>query len=69
MKHLFSNPFFKGDFFNDPIPEADLYILARILYNWDDEKCMQLLRKLHKVCKPGMSTHRAGTDKVTIYDT
>ncbi|XP_078246426.1 acetylserotonin O-methyltransferase [Pogona vitticeps] len=57
-KHLVSSggrqiAFQEGDFFNDPVPEADLYILARILYNWDDEKCMQLLRKLNKVCKPG----------------
>nr|XP_008101436.1 PREDICTED: acetylserotonin O-methyltransferase isoform X2 [Anolis carolinensis] len=42
-----------GDFFNDPIPEADLYILARILHNQDDEKCVALLTKLHKACKPG----------------
>uniref|UniRef100_A0ABM5FVB9 Acetylserotonin O-methyltransferase n=1 Tax=Pogona vitticeps TaxID=103695 RepID=A0ABM5FVB9_9SAUR len=72
-KHLVSSgghqiAFQEGDFFNDPVPEADLYILARILYNWDDEKCIQLLRKLNKVCKPGMSTHRAGADKVTIYE-
>uniref|UniRef100_A0A803SL76 Acetylserotonin O-methyltransferase n=1 Tax=Anolis carolinensis TaxID=28377 RepID=A0A803SL76_ANOCA len=45
--------FQSGDFFNDPIPEADLYILARILHNQDDEKCVALLTKLHKACKPG----------------
>ncbi|XP_067401843.1 acetylserotonin O-methyltransferase isoform X3 [Emydura macquarii macquarii] len=42
-----------GDFFKDPIPEADLYILARILHDWADDKCMQLLAKVHKSCKPG----------------
>nr|XP_020669361.1 acetylserotonin O-methyltransferase-like [Pogona vitticeps] len=42
-----------GDFFKDPVPEADLYILARILHSWNDEKCIQLLTKLHKACKPG----------------
>ncbi|XP_044858141.1 acetylserotonin O-methyltransferase-like [Mauremys mutica] len=42
-----------GDFFKDPIPEADLYILARILHDWADDKCMQLLAKIHKACKPG----------------
>ncbi|XP_062983743.1 acetylserotonin O-methyltransferase-like [Elgaria multicarinata webbii] len=45
--------FHEGDFFKDPIPEADLYILARVLHFLDDEKCVQLLTKLHKVCKPG----------------
>ncbi|XP_078246422.1 acetylserotonin O-methyltransferase-like [Pogona vitticeps] len=42
-----------GDFFKDPVPEADLYILARILHSWNDEKCIQLLTKLHRACKPG----------------
>ncbi|XP_070607128.1 acetylserotonin O-methyltransferase-like [Erythrolamprus reginae] len=45
--------FHKGDFLKDPIPEADLYILSRILYNWSDEKCIQLLTKVFTVCKPG----------------
>ncbi|XP_042314953.1 acetylserotonin O-methyltransferase-like isoform X2 [Sceloporus undulatus] len=42
-----------GDFFKDPVPEADLYILARIFHDWDDNTCMQLLTKVHKACKPG----------------
>nr|XP_020661245.1 acetylserotonin O-methyltransferase-like [Pogona vitticeps] len=42
-----------GDFFEDPVPEADLYILARILHDWEDEKCLQLLTKLHQACTPG----------------
>ncbi|XP_061482820.1 acetylserotonin O-methyltransferase-like isoform X2 [Rhineura floridana] len=45
--------FHEADFFKDPIPEADLYILARILHCWGDEKCVQLLTKLHNACKPG----------------
>ncbi|XP_032621370.1 acetylserotonin O-methyltransferase-like [Chelonoidis abingdonii] len=45
--------FHEGDFFKDPIPEADLYILARILHDWADDKCMQLLTKIYKACKPG----------------
>ncbi|KAK9401829.1 ASMT: Hydroxyindole O-methyltransferase [Crotalus adamanteus] len=56
--HCFSSEetritFHAGDFFNDPIPEADLYILARTLHNWSDESCLQLLRKVYQVCKPG----------------
>ncbi|XP_042314342.1 acetylserotonin O-methyltransferase-like [Sceloporus undulatus] len=42
-----------GDFFNDPVPEAELYILSRILHDWDDDKCVTLLTKLYKACKPG----------------
>ncbi|XP_072850602.2 acetylserotonin O-methyltransferase [Pogona vitticeps] len=45
--------FKEGDFFKDPVPEADLYILARILHDWEDEKCLQLLTKLHQACRPG----------------
>ncbi|XP_051662808.1 acetylserotonin O-methyltransferase isoform X3 [Manacus candei] len=42
-----------GDFFNDSIPEAELYILSKILHDWDDDKCKQLLTKVYKACKPG----------------
>ncbi|XP_026522499.1 acetylserotonin O-methyltransferase-like [Notechis scutatus] len=45
--------FHEGDFLKDPIPEADLYILSRVLYNWNDEKCIQLLTKVFTACKPG----------------
>ncbi|XP_042315664.1 acetylserotonin O-methyltransferase-like [Sceloporus undulatus] len=45
--------FQEGDFLKDPVPEADLYIVARVLHLWDDEKSVQLLTKLHKACKPG----------------
>lgn len=42
-----------GDFFKDPLPEADLYILARILHDWTDEKCAHLLERVYRACKPG----------------
>ncbi|XP_009460141.1 PREDICTED: acetylserotonin O-methyltransferase [Nipponia nippon] len=42
-----------GDFFKDSIPEAELYILSKILHDWEDDKCRQLLAKVHKACKPG----------------
>lgn len=32
-----------GDFFSDPLPEADLYFLGRILHDWSDEKIARLL--------------------------
>uniref|UniRef100_A0A8C8YSG0 Acetylserotonin O-methyltransferase n=1 Tax=Prolemur simus TaxID=1328070 RepID=A0A8C8YSG0_PROSS len=42
-----------GDFFQDPLPEADLYILARVLHDWTDEKCSQLLQRIQRTCRPG----------------
>ncbi|XP_053313342.1 acetylserotonin O-methyltransferase-like [Spea bombifrons] len=45
--------FHEGDFFNDTIPEADLFIMARIIHDWSEEKCLQLLNKVYKSCKPG----------------
>ncbi|RMC06726.1 hypothetical protein DUI87_16170 [Hirundo rustica rustica] len=45
--------FHEGDFFNDSIPEAELYILSKILHDWDDDKCKKLLAKVYKACKPG----------------
>ncbi|XP_036396353.1 probable bifunctional dTTP/UTP pyrophosphatase/methyltransferase protein [Megalops cyprinoides] len=45
--------FVAGDFFNDDLPKADLYILARILHDWPDEKVNVLLSKLSATCTPG----------------
>ncbi|KAL2081336.1 hypothetical protein ACEWY4_023189 [Coilia grayii] len=45
--------FVAGDFFKDPLPKAELYILARILHDWSLEKVHQLLDKLSKECSPG----------------
>ena len=42
-----------GDFFNDQLPKADLYILARILHDWNDEKVHALLSKISAACTPG----------------
>ncbi|XP_053296291.1 acetylserotonin O-methyltransferase [Pleuronectes platessa] len=45
--------FHQGDFFKDPLPEADLYVLARILHDWTDERCIELLSRVYEACKPG----------------
>ncbi|XP_047225907.1 acetylserotonin O-methyltransferase isoform X2 [Girardinichthys multiradiatus] len=45
--------FQEGDFFKDSLPVADLYILARILHDWTDERCIELLCRIYKVCKSG----------------
>jgi acetylserotonin N-methyltransferase len=42
-----------GDFFTDPLPEADLYALGRILHDWTEEKIVTLLRRIHRALPAG----------------
>jgi len=42
-----------GDFFADPLPEADLYAVGRILHDWNDEKVAVLLHKAIERLPPG----------------
>ncbi len=35
-----------GDFFKDPLPEADLFALGRILHDWSPDKIKVLLKKI-----------------------
>jgi acetylserotonin N-methyltransferase len=35
-----------GDFFEDPLPPADLYALGRILHDWTEAKIVRLLRRI-----------------------
>ncbi|XP_055419052.1 acetylserotonin O-methyltransferase isoform X7 [Bubalus kerabau] len=42
-----------GDFFKDALPEADLYILARVLHDWTDAKCSHLLQRVYQACRTG----------------
>ncbi|CDQ90525.1 unnamed protein product [Oncorhynchus mykiss] len=45
--------FHEGDFFKDALPDADLYILARILHDWTDVRSIELLTKVYRACRPG----------------
>ncbi|KAK7154654.1 hypothetical protein R3I94_007853 [Phoxinus phoxinus] len=45
--------FYEGDFFKDALPPADLYILARILHDWTDQRSVELLVKIHQSCRAG----------------
>lgn len=36
-----------GDFFEDALPEADLFSLGRILHDWSEEKIHKLLKKIY----------------------
>jgi acetylserotonin N-methyltransferase len=40
--------FQSGDFFHDSLPEADLFSLGRILHDWNDQQCEELLAKIYR---------------------
>lgn len=42
-----------GDFFKDPLPEADLYALGRIVHDWDEPKIRVLLQKIYDALPSG----------------
>ncbi|XVS60525.1 methyltransferase [Actinosynnema sp. CA-299493] len=43
-----------GDFFHDPVPSGgDLYLLSRILHDWDDERCSVILRNVRAAMEEG----------------
>lgn len=41
-----------GDFFRDELPPASLYALGRILHDWDDARCQELLTRVHAALLP-----------------
>ncbi|MFD7898774.1 methyltransferase [Streptomyces sp. NPDC059743] len=45
--------FHGGDFFTDPLPEADVLIFGHILHNWGAEDRVKLLRAAYKAVRPG----------------
>ncbi|MEU4746989.1 methyltransferase, partial [Actinosynnema sp. NPDC023658] len=43
-----------GDFFQDPVPTGgDLYLLSRIMHDWDDERCSTILRNVRAAMAEG----------------
>ena len=42
-----------GDFFNDPLPAADLYSLGRILHDWTEAKVRNLLERVFAASPKG----------------
>lgn len=41
-----------GDFFTDPLPAADGWIVSQILHDWDDERCLAILRGIRRAIAP-----------------
>jgi hypothetical protein len=42
-----------GDFFKDPLPQADLITMGMILHDWNLEKKMHLIRSAYNALPPG----------------
>jgi hypothetical protein len=42
-----------GDFFEDPLPRADMITMGMILHDWNLEKKMHLIRAAHDALPPG----------------
>ena len=44
--------FVAGDFFKEPLPQADVVIMGHILHDWNLDEKMMLLRKAHAALPP-----------------
>jgi hypothetical protein len=45
--------FYPGDFFEGPLPSADVLVLGRVLHNWDLATKTMLLKKAYDALAPG----------------
>jgi len=45
--------FYPGNFFSDPLPEADVHVMGRILHNWDLPTKTMLLANAHQALPVG----------------
>ena len=41
-----------GDFFHDPLPEADAYILMEVIHDWDDEASRKIIAAVRRAARP-----------------
>ena len=41
-----------GDFFTDPLPAADTYLIMDVIHDWDDERAAALLSAVRKAALP-----------------
>ena len=45
--------FHPGDFFNDPLPRADVLVMGHILHDWDEDEKRVLLKKAYEALPDG----------------
>jgi hypothetical protein len=43
----------EGNFFDAVPKNGDAYLLKNVLHDWDDEKCLMILKNIHQAMKPG----------------
>lgn len=43
----------RGDFFVDPLPAADLYVLMEIIHDWPDAECLTILSAVRRAAPLG----------------
>ena len=43
----------QGDFFVDPLPRADAYVLMEVIHDWPDREATQILRAIRRAANPG----------------
>lgn len=44
---------FDGDFFKDPLPQADMVVMGNILHDWDEEQKLKLMKKAFEALPSG----------------
>lgn len=42
-----------GDFFTDPLPAADVYMLMQVIHDWSDDECVAILQAVRHAAAPG----------------
>lgn len=42
-----------GDFFADPLPPGDAYLLMEILHDWPDDEAVEIVSAIRRACRPG----------------
>ncbi len=42
-----------GDFFVDPLPTADAYVLMEVIHDWPDEQALAILHAVRRGARPG----------------
>jgi hypothetical protein len=42
-----------GDFFRDPLPRCDAYLLMEIIHDWGDDESVAILRAVRQAAQPG----------------
>lgn len=41
-----------GDFFESTLPSGDVYLMSHIVHDWDDDRCVAILRNCRKTIDP-----------------